>query len=105
MPKTYIPNYNEFYEKRWFSSGAEVTEDMAELLGEPILILPRAVFRVGGTLLGVEICEDMWTPLPPSTFLALNGAEVILNLSASNETIGKRATPTVPPVPRNPPRT
>ena len=91
VPKTYIPNYNEFYEKRWFSSGAEVTEDMAEFLGEPVPILPRAVFRVGGTLLGVEICEDMWTPLPPSTFLALNGAEVILNLSASNETIGKRA--------------
>ncbi len=91
VPKTYIPNYNEFYEKRWFSSGAEVTEDMAELLGEPVPVLPRAVFRVGGTLLGVEICEDMWTPLPPSTFLALNGAEVILNLSASNETIGKRA--------------
>ena len=64
---------------------------MAELLGEPVPVLPRAVFRVGGTLLGVEICEDMWTPLPPSTFLALNGAEVILNLSASNETIGKRA--------------
>ena len=91
VPKTYIPNYNEFYEKRWFSSGAEVTEDVAELLGEPVPVLPRAVFRVGGTLLGVEICEDMWTPLPPSTFLALNGAEVILNLSASNETIGKRA--------------
>ena len=91
VPKTYIPNYNEFYEKRWFSSGAEVTEDLAKLLGEPVPVLPRAVFRVGGTLLGVEICEDMWTPLPPSTFLALNGAEVILNLSASNETIGKRA--------------
>ena len=92
VPKTYIPNYNEFYEKRWFSSGAEVTEDMAELLGEPVPILPRAIFRLGGgALLGVEICEDMWTPLPPSTFLALNGAEVILNLAASNETIGKRA--------------
>ena len=92
VPKTYIPNYNEFYEKRWFSSGAEVTEDVAELDGEPVPILPRAIFRIGGgALLGVEICEDMWTPLPPSTFLALNGAEVILNLSASNETIGKRA--------------
>ena len=92
VPKTYIPNYNEFYEKRWFSSGAEVTEDMVELDSEPVPILPRAIFRLGGgTLLGVEICEDMWTPLPPSTFLALNGAEVILNLSASNETIGKRA--------------
>ena len=92
VPKTYIPNYNEFYEKRWFSSGAEVTEDVAELDGEPVPILPRAIFRLGGgALLGVEICEDMWTPLPPSTFLALNGAEVILNLSASNETIGKRA--------------
>ena len=62
VPKVHLANYNEFYEKRWFSSGAEVTEDMAELLGEPVPVLPRAVFRVGGTLLGVEICEDMWTP-------------------------------------------
>ena len=92
VPKTYIPNYNEFYEKRWCSSGTELTEDGVTLGGQRVPFLPRAIFRLGGdTLLGVEICEDMWTPLPPSTLLALNGAEVIVNLSASNETIGKRA--------------
>ena len=92
VPKTYIPNYNEFYEKRWFSSGTELTEDSVALGGQTVPFLPRALFRLGdGVLAGVEICEDMWTPLPPSTLLALNGAEVILNLSASNETIGKRA--------------
>ncbi|MGM9550039.1 MAG: NAD(+) synthase [Faecousia sp.] len=92
VPKTYIPNYNEFYEKRWFSSGTELTENTVKLGETSVPILPRAVFRIGdSTLVGIEICEDMWTPLPPSTMLALNGAEVILNLSASNETIGKRA--------------
>ena len=92
VPKTYIPNYNEFYEKRWFSSGTELTEDSLEIDGRQIPLLPEALFRIGdGTLVGIEICEDLWTPLPPSTALALNGAEVILNLSASNETIGKRA--------------
>ena len=98
VPKTYIPNYNEFYEKRWFSSGTELTQssvDVGTLLGGGPLEVPvsqQAVFRIGdGTLLGVEICEDLWTPLPPSTMLALSGAEVIVNLSASNETIGKRA--------------
>ncbi|MDO5153898.1 MAG: NAD(+) synthase [Eubacteriales bacterium] len=97
VPKTYIPNYNEFYEKRWFSSGTELTDRIASmdltLDGEPVYvpILANAVFRIGnGTLVGIEICEDLWTPLPPSTMLALRGAEVILNLSASNETIGKR---------------
>ena len=98
VPKTYIPNYNEFYEKRWFSSGTELTEhsiDVGTLLGrEPqfVPIFSHSVFRIGdGTLVGIEICEDLWTPLPPSTMLALSGAEVILNLSASNETIGKSA--------------
>lgn len=97
VPKTYIPNYNEFYEKRWFSSGTELTESTVEMDilpdGEPmqVPVYQRPVFRIGdGTLVGIEICEDLWTPLPPSIMLALSGAEVILNLSASNETIGKR---------------
>ncbi len=97
VPKAYIPNYNEFYEKRWFSSGTELeAEDVpVEVIPgrEPLYapILRNALFRIGdGTLVGMEICEDLWTPLPPSTLLALSGAEVILNLSASNETIGKR---------------
>lgn len=96
VPKTYIPNYNEFYEKRWFSSGTELTDAYVDLAaapgGAPVPVLQRSLFRIGdGTLVGIEICEDLWTPLPPSTMLSLSGAEVILNLSASNETIGKRA--------------
>ena len=98
VPKTSIPNYNEFYEKRWFASGDELTQDtfdMGFLLGsypKPVPIAQNLLFRIGeGTLVGVEICEDLWTPLPPSTMLSLSGAEVVVNLSASNETIGKRA--------------
>ena len=97
VPKISIPNYNEFYEKRWFASGDELTQDsfdIGSLLGTQPCQVPigqNLLFRIGeGTLLGVEICEDLWTPLPPSTMLALSGAEVIVNLSASNETIGKR---------------
>ena len=98
MPKTSIPNYNEFYEKRWFASGDELTQDsfdIGTLLGEYPKLVPMGqnlLFQIGeGTLVGVEICEDLWTPLPPSHLLALSGAEVIVNLSASNETIGKGA--------------
>ena len=96
-PKTYIPNYHEFYEKRWFSSGEDLHENQAllHIPGMPpqtVPVLPKALFVLAdGTRLGVEICEDLWTPVPPSSVLALSGAEVIVNLSASNETIGKRA--------------
>ena len=97
VPKSSIPNYNEFYEKRWFASGDDLTRDtfdIGSLLGEYPKLVPMGqnlLFRIGeGTLVGVEICEDLWTPLPPSHLLALSGAEVIVNLSASNETIGKR---------------
>ena len=97
VPKTYIPNYHEFYEKRWFSSGEDLHENQAllQILGMPaqtVPVLPKALFALAdGTAFGVEICEDLWTPIPPSSILALSGAEVIVNLSASNETIGKRA--------------
>ena len=97
VPKTSIPNYNEFYEKRWFASGDDLMEetfDIGSLLGGYPKMVPigqNLLFQIGeGTLVGVEICEDLWTPLPPSAILALSGAEVIVNLSASNETIGKR---------------
>ena len=96
VPKTYLPNYNEFYERRWFSSAEDLqlTEARACDLGfdgEEMIPVGRQLFRIGeGATLGVEICEDLWTPLPPSTLMSLNGAEVILNLSASNETVGKR---------------
>ena len=97
VPKTYLPNYNEFYERRWFSSAAdlriqEVPAALLGLSGGDIPVGRDLLFRIGdGSLLGVEICEDLWTPLPPSTIMTLNGAEVIVNLSASNETVGKRS--------------
>lgn len=97
VPKTYLPNYNEFYERRWFSSARDLREKWID--GSEIGLSDNQrypvgadmIFRIGdGVVLGVEICEDLWTPLPPSTLLSLNGAEVIVNLSASNETVGKR---------------
>ncbi len=94
VPKMYIPNYNEFYEKRWFSSAADLTVDTVSLSEnlQNVPILTESLFRIGdGTLIGIEICEDLWTPIPLSTMLSLSGAEVILNLSASNETVGKAA--------------
>ena len=95
VPKAAIPNYNEFYEKRWFTSGDDLTDGYVDLgLEEEICVGldNKLVFLLGDrTKIGIEICEDLWTPLPPSTMLALHGAEVIVNLSASNETIGKRS--------------
>lgn len=98
VPKTYLPNYNEFSERRWFSSAMdlqlnEVSLKELGMSGDDVIPVGRdLLFRIGdGCMLGVEICEDLWTPLPPSTLLSINGAEVIVNLSASNETVGKRA--------------
>lgn len=97
IPKTYLPNYNEFYERRWFSSSEDLQQDSftaAELGLEGKYTIPvgrDVLFRIGdGSMLAVEICEDLWSLLPPSTLLTLNGAEVVVNLSASNETVGKR---------------
>ena len=101
VPKTFMPNYGEYYEKRWFSTledlaAADVTELSARELGlhtgqEDVEVALHRVFTVpGGPSFGIELCEDLWTPLPPSTFLSMNGAELILNLSASNEVIAKR---------------
>ncbi len=95
VPKTALPNSGEFYEKRWFSTADRLTDGQADLgLGEPVSMFPgnRVIFQLAdGVKMGVEICEDLWSPLPPSTMLALHGAQVIVNLSASNETIGKAA--------------
>ena len=97
VPKTFIPNYNEFYEYRWFSSSTDLTVNTVSmkelgLVGDYGVPVGRdLIFTIGdGTRMAVEICEDLWTPLPPSTLACLNGAEVVLNLSASNETVGKR---------------
>ena len=97
VPKTYLPNYKEFYERRWFSSSKDLhqTKVCSRELGlEDVYDIPVGrdlVFKLGdGVKLGIEICEDLWSIMPPSTLLTLNGAEVIVNLSASNETVGKR---------------
>lgn len=89
VPKTYLPNYQEFYEKRWFVSG---TQNRAETLRLAGMEIPfgNLLFRLGErAVLGIEICEDLWVPLPPSTQMALAGANVIVNLSASNEAVSK----------------
>jgi len=89
VPKIYLPNYNEFYEKRWFSSARELTAKTVRFAGQEAPIGTNLIFKTSTVKFGVEICEDLWTPIPPSSVLALNGAEIIFNLSASNETVGK----------------
>lgn len=100
VPKTFIPNYSEFYEKRWFSSAAQLSVKSVRASEMELYYIDDYEIPVGTDLLftvnnqvsfGIEICEDLWAPLPPSTLLALNGAALILNLSASNETISKRS--------------
>ena len=91
VPKTFLPNYNEFYEKRWFAPAPQGVEPF-ELLGQSTFFGQGTLFRAEGMpscTVGIEICEDLWSPLPPSTALALSGATVIVNLSASNECVGK----------------
>ena len=112
VPKIHLPNYNEFYEARWFASGSDflnggnncdgrflnngkdcVREGFtAEIryAGQRCNISPNILFNVGDATLAIEICEDMWTPIPPSSFHALAGAQIIVNLSASNEVLMKK---------------
>ncbi len=88
VPKLYLPNGNEFYETRWFVSGAQADAFyMAD--GEPVSFVPRQLFDMGEFTFAVEICEDLWTSIPPSSQYAVEGADVILNLSASNALVGK----------------
>ncbi|MBR1388831.1 MAG: NAD(+) synthase [Prevotella sp.] len=91
VPKTYLPNYGEFYEKRWFASAQDLNPTDIYLAGNPVSVSAEAaIFTTGdGVKFGVEICEDVWAPIPPSNNLALAGADVIFNLSASDELIGK----------------
>ena len=97
VPKTFIPNYNEFYEKRWFNSANDLTVDeicSCELGLKDVYDIPVGndlVFNINNEVkIGIDVCEDLWSPIPPSSYLSLAGAEVIFNLSASNETIAKR---------------
>jgi NAD+ synthase (glutamine-hydrolysing) len=98
VPKQYIPNYKEFYEGRWFSSGARVRSAEIELANHAVPFGVDLLFEAqtelaghecGPILVGVEICEDLWVPAPPSTLQAMAGATILLNPSASNQTIGK----------------
>jgi NAD+ synthase (glutamine-hydrolysing) len=91
VPKTYLPNYREFYEKRHFVSGANLIRREIELAGQVAPFGTELLFRATGIDLTfhVEICEDIWVPVPPSSHAALAGAELLVNLSASNITIGK----------------
>ena len=92
VPKTYLPNYGEFYEARQFASGDDASASQLRLAGQDAPFGAQLIFRADdlpGVALHVEICEDVWTPIPPSSFAALAGATLLLNLSASNATVGK----------------
>lgn len=89
VPKIYLPNYNEFYEKRWFESGRNIKKAELSYAGQNVYIGSDLLFQFKGVKIGVEICEDLWVPQPPSGEMAMAGADVILNLSASDELIGK----------------
>ena len=88
VPKIAQPNYDEFYERRWFASGAGVAIEVDDDVGR-FPLRPDMVFELGDTAFGIEICEDLWAPNPPSAGLALAGAEILLNLSASTEAVAK----------------
>ena len=89
VPKTYIPNYNEFYEKRWFNSSKDLFSKNVNLFGEMVPIGTDLIFEFKDVKFAIEICEDLWSVNQPSNRHALNGAVIIFNLSASNELIGK----------------
>ena len=92
VPKTYLPNYREFYEKRQFSAARDAVGREVPFLGKPVPFGNDLIFKaenVEGFALHVEVCEDIWAPIPPSTCAALAGATVLANLSASNITVGK----------------
>lgn len=90
VPKSYIPNYNEFYEKRWFKSGIDITDSTISIGEKEIPFGTDLIFDLQGAKIGIEICEDLWVPEPPSGKLCIAGADIILNLSASDDNIGKR---------------
>ncbi|MDE7421944.1 MAG: NAD(+) synthase [Muribaculaceae bacterium] len=97
VPKCYLPNYDEFYEKRWFSSGLKLDipagkeYNVIDFDGHLIPFGINLLFRIENAKFGVEICEDMWVPNPPSTTMSVAGADIIANLSATNEVINKHA--------------
>jgi NAD+ synthase (glutamine-hydrolysing) len=102
VPKQHLPSYQEFYEGRWFQSGAvpvpnqvnivDIKDELDGVFRQAAGQVPFGtdlLFTCGNAVVGIEICEDLWVPIPPSSYQAIEGANVLLNLSASNETIGK----------------
>ena len=91
VPKEYLPNYGEFYEKRWFASSQDLRDTEIRFAGNmlPITSRPQVFCTADGVKFGVELCEDLWAPTPPSNHLALAGADIVFNLSASDDLIGK----------------
>ena len=77
VPKTYLPNYKEFYEQRWFTSALQVAEDNVRLCGQIVPMGTNLLFETSDTTFGIEICEDLWSTIPPSSTLALQGAEIL----------------------------
>lgn len=91
VPKSYIPNYSEFYEKRWFTEGINIIDEIIELpFQENIPFGTNLIFTSGDYKFALEICEDLWVTIPPSSYLSLLGANIIGNLSASNELVSKK---------------
>lgn len=91
VPKTFLPNYKEFYEKRWFASALQTPECVTSICGQRVPMQRDMLFASGNTTFGVEICEDLWSTIPPSSFLSLEGAEIVFNMSADNDCVGKHS--------------
>lgn len=89
VPKTYIPNYKEFQEQRWFTSANDLNQKVIRIGKNEYPFGSNLLFSAGQATIGIEICEDLWVPVPPSSLLTMKGANIIFNLSASNELIGK----------------
>lgn len=91
IPKTFLPSYNEFYEKRWFAPAPQASGLTIDIAGNEVPFGTDIILYKSGIKVGVELCEDLWAPVPPSCHAALAGAQVIVNLSASDDIVGKRA--------------
>ena len=89
VPKTYLPNYKEFYEKRWFASGEEIADEQIDICGHKVPFSTQMLLVEDELKIAVELCEDLWVAIPPSSYASLAGANVVVNMSASNEVIGK----------------
>lgn len=89
VPKKYLPNYKEFQEQRWFTSATELWDKTISIGNNRYPMNSHLLFTSGQVKVGIEICEDLWVPVPPSSLLAMEGANILVNISASNELIGK----------------